>query len=59
MPPRAVRSAGGGMGGRYLWTHRDNRRGWEFGGWGFGGRGFGQLRFLKRQLSLPVSTISQ
>jgi len=54
MPPRAVRSAGGGMGGRYLWTHRVNRR-----GWGFGGRGFGQLRFLKRQLSLPVSTISQ
>lgn len=28
MPPRAVRSAGGGMGGRYLWTHRVNRRGW-------------------------------
>lgn len=49
MPPRAVRSAGGGMGGRYLWAHRDNRRGW----------GFGQQRFLKRQLSLPVSTISQ
>ena len=49
MPPRAVRSAGGGMGGRYLWTHRVNRR-----GWGSGGRGFGQLRFLKRQPSLPV-----
>jgi hypothetical protein len=47
MPPRAVRSAGGGMGGRYLWTHRVNRR-----GWGSGGRGFGQLRFLKRQLAV-------
>lgn len=54
MPPRAVRSAGVGMGGRYLWTHRVNRR-----GWGFGGRGFVQLRFLNRQLSLPVSTMSQ
>ena len=54
MPPRAVRSAGGGMRGRDLWTHRVNRR-----GWGSGGRGFRQLRFLKRQLSLPVSRISQ
>jgi hypothetical protein len=36
MPPRAVRSAGVGMGGRYLWTHRDNRRGWEFGDGGVG-----------------------
>ena len=54
MPPRAVRSAGGGMGGRYLWTYRDIRREWGSGGWGIG-----QLRFLKRQLSLPVSTISQ
>jgi hypothetical protein len=35
----------------FLWTHRVNRR--------VGVRGGFQLRFLKRQLSLPVSTMSQ
>lgn len=53
MPSRAVRCAGGGMRGRALWTHRVNRRD------GGLGEGFDQLRCLKRQLSLPVSMMSQ
>jgi transposase len=47
-----VMGAGGGGRGRCLCTHEGKP------GWGSGG-GFSQLRFLNRQLVLPVSTISQ
>ncbi len=52
--PRAATSAGGDGRGRCLWTHRVNP------GDGGPGEGFqAASRFLKRQLSLPVSTMSQ